>query len=63
MSASKRQDLPLPEARRACSYALRALEIFAKLSTHEMIEAGSVLSTLIQIEIARRNAQQQVRDE
>ena len=55
MSATKRQDLPLPETRRVVSYALRALELWAKLTPHEMIEAGSILSTLIQVEIARRN--------
>lgn len=62
MSATRRQDLPLPETRRSVSRALRMLEIIEKLTPHEMIEAGSILSTLIQVEIARRNAQQ-VRDE
>ena len=64
MNATKRQDLPLPETRRVVSYALRALELWIKLTPHEMIEAGSILSTLIQVEIARRNQRaQEVRDE
>lgn len=47
------------ETRRAVSYALRALDMMERLEPAEMIEVGSILSVLIQVEIARKNARRQ----
>ena len=61
---SKREDLPLPETRRAVSYAMRALEVMAKLSTIDFLRATAILQRLIEVEIGRRNQRaQEVRDE